>query len=321
MSATGNGRRPADLCIITVTHNSARHLATFLAALPAAADGVRLRVVVVDNDSQDGSAAVARDAGVVVVETGANLGYSAGINAGRRHAAGCAAIAIANPDLRFEPHSLSILYTAVLRSGGIAVPTLLGPDGALCPSMFREPTVGRQLGEALFGDRWPGRPHWLSEIVRDRDAYRCRRPVEWATGAAFVLSATCDAAVGAWDESYFLFSEEVDFAWRARRAGFPIHFVPEARAVHEGRGSGRGSGHASLLPLVGMNKLRYYRTRHSRAASAGYAVGVLLQMLVRARDAEHRHAARVLATAMWPAVARGEFADLVPAGARVPRRR
>jgi GT2 family glycosyltransferase len=308
-----DGDGPAELCVIAVTYNSARHISSFLAALPAAALGVRLRVVVVDNGSQDGTAAVAERAGVTVVQTGANLGYAAGINVGRRHAAGCKALIVANPDLRFELGSVAILYAAVLGSGGVAVPTLLSPDGAVRPSMFREPTIARQFGEALLGDRWRGRPDWLSEIVRDPDAYRSTRPVEWATGAAVMISARCDAAVGPWDESYFLFSEEVDYAWRVRRAGYPIEFVPQARAVHEEKGSGRPT---SLLPLAGMNKLRYYRARHSSAASAVYAAGVLLQMLARAHDPEHRHAARVLARAVWPAVRHGEFADLVPA--RVP---
>jgi N-acetylglucosaminyl-diphospho-decaprenol L-rhamnosyltransferase len=283
-----DGYDTVDLCVITVTYNSARHLPSFLAALPAAADGVRMRVVVVDNGSQDGSAEVARQAGVIVVETEVNLGYSGGINAGRRHADGCKAVVIANPDLRFEAGSLSILYAAVLRSGGVAVPLLLGPDGAVRSSMFREPTVSRQLGEALLGDRWYRRPHWLSEVVRDPDAYRSTRPVEWAT------------------------------AWRVRQAGFPIEFVPQARAVHEERGSGRAT---SLLPLAGMNKLRYYRARHSRTASAAYAMAVLLQMLARAHDPEHRRATRVLARAVWPAVVRGEFADLAPPRAPAPVRR
>jgi GT2 family glycosyltransferase len=303
------GHPPADLCVIAVTYNSARHLPGFLAGLPAAAAGLRLRVVVVDNRSADGSAALARAAGCVVVETGANLGYAAGINAGRPHAAGCPALVVANPDLRFEPGSLATLATAVHESGGVAVPALFGPDGTLRRSVFREPTVGRQFGEALFGDHWPGRPAWLSEIVRDPAAYRSPGRVDWACGAALVLSAACDAAVGRWDESYFLFSEEVDFAWRVRRAGFPIELVPAARAMHEERGSGRPT---SLLPLTGMNKLRYYRARHSRAAAGVYAAGVLVQLIARAGDAEHRRAVPVVARAAWPAVARGEFADLVP---------
>jgi GT2 family glycosyltransferase len=123
-----------------------------------------------------------------------------------------------------------------------------------------------------------------------------------------VVSARCDAAVGPWDESYFLYSEEVDFAWRVRQAGYPIDFVPAARAMHEEGGSGRVD---VLVPLRGLNKLRYYRARHSRAASAVYAAGLLVHLLARAWDTEHRRAIRPLAPAMWQAVTRGHFADLV----------
>ena len=67
---------------------------------------------------------------------------------------------------------------------------LLSDDGSLYPSTRREPSVSRALGEALFGARWPGRPGWLSETIRDRSRVpaSARCGVGWRRGLAHLGS-------------------------------------------------------------------------------------------------------------------------------------
>lgn len=273
------------VCVIVVTHNSAAHLPGFLESL----GNESLRVVVVDNASADASVAIARAAGATVIEAGENRGYAAGINLGRAHTSGCDVVFVANPDLRVEPGALAALAEVALAEDGVAVPRLQAPDGHTRRSLFREPTIGRQFGEAVLGDHWSGRPGGLSEIVRDDDAYRHRHRVDWATGAALMVSARCDAVVGPWDESYFLFSEEVDYASRVREHGFALTYVPTAVITHAEGGSGRPG---SLLGLAATNKIRYVRARHNRVYSAVYALAVLLQLVLRAAEPGHRRAVR-----------------------------
>ena len=137
---------------------------------------------------------------------------------------------------------------------------LLGDDGSLYMSMRREPSALRALGEAIFGGRLPMRPGWLSETIRDSTEYDRPRDVDWAGGAAMLISDACNDDVGEWDDSrFFLYSEEVDYAARARRSGYRVRYVPSACAFHEGGGSGRSSG---LQALMAVNRIRYYDKYH-----------------------------------------------------------
>jgi N-acetylglucosaminyl-diphospho-decaprenol L-rhamnosyltransferase len=289
----GAAASPVDCAIVVVTHNSEAHILRFLESVEAAAGRCTWRVVVVDNASSDGTAAaVSRFPAARFIQAGANRGYAAGINLGRRSAAAFATLLVANPDVCLAPGALEMLYQALTQAEhGAVFPKLLGSDGRTALSLRREPTVGRQLGEALLGDRLRRRPSWLSEIVRDEAAYDRPHAVEWATGAVVMVSARCDELVGDWDESYFLFSEETDYASRVRKAGLSLAYVPQAVAVHEQGGSGPTR---SLMGLVAINRLRYYRRRHGSLSAFAFGWAVMLELMLRFRQPEHRTAARHL---------------------------
>jgi GT2 family glycosyltransferase len=302
-----------DCAIVAVTHNSATHLEPFLDSIAGAAGSLTVRVVIVDNCSSDDTVAVARARDdVVCVESGANLGYAGGINVGRRHAGSFDTLLIANPDLCFHAGAIERLHRAALDHGA-AVPALVDRSGNVQRSLRREPTIGRQLGEAMLGDHLGRRPSWLSEVVRDDGAYAVAHDADWATGAVLMTSAECNAAVGEWDASYFLYSEEVDYAERIRRAGFAIRFEPAAAAAHDEGGSGRSS---SLMVLSLLNRVRYYAARHARAASWLYAAGVVLQVAVRSGHRDHRRALRGVIRGVPAAVIRPHETPAVSPGPR-----
>ncbi len=245
MTGKAVGPDHVDCVAIIVTHNNADDIAPLLASLPAATDGLRVRTVVVDNESSDGTLEVARHTGAATcVRAGANLGYAGAINVGRDHAGPCASMLVLNADLVLDPGSVSALFAALARPGvGVAVPRLLDEHGSLYPSLRREPTALRALGDALFGARFPHRPGWASEMVRTPALYERRHRAHWATGAVMLIAARCDAAVGPWDEArFFLYSEETDYAARARARGWSVEYVPDARApgiAREVRGTAR----------------------------------------------------------------------------------
>jgi GT2 family glycosyltransferase len=200
---------------------------------------------------------------------------------------------ILNPDLVLEPQAINRLYQALDQPGvGIAVPMLLSDDGSLYLSTRREPSVSRALGEALFGAHWPWRPGWLSETIRDRRAYQHPRDVAWAGGAALLISAACNDAVGDWDDGrFFLYSEETDFAARARRCGYSVRYVPNARVRHEDGGSGRSP---ALGALMAVNRVRYYEKYHRRPTTSLFRAAVALHYLLRSADPAQRVALRTL---------------------------
>jgi dTDP-4-amino-4,6-dideoxygalactose transaminase/GT2 family glycosyltransferase len=284
-----------DCGIIVVCYNSARHIEKLLDSLPGATQGLRTRCVVVDNGSQDGTAKIARSRNdVVAVDAGANIGYAGAINLGRAWVGPCSALLILNPDLVLEPGAVTRLWQALAQQDvGIAVPRLLSAaDGSLYFSTRREPSLTRALGDALFGAHWRRRPGWLAETIQDVTAYQQPRDVAWAGGAVMLVSSACDSAVGEWDEErFFLYSEETDFAARARRAGFRIQYVPSAHARHVDGGSGRS---AELASLMAVNRVRYYEKYHRRPTAALFRGVVVLHHLMRSADPTQRVIVKIL---------------------------
>jgi GT2 family glycosyltransferase len=280
-----------DCAVLVVTYNSADDVGPLLDSLHVAADGLSLRTIVVDNGSTDGTVALLqarKDVRCIVSET--NLGYAGGINRARAEAGPCDALLIVNPDVVLAPGAIAALAAAVRAPGvGVAVPMILGRDGTIERSLRREPSLTRAIGDALLGARLRRRPGWLSEVVWNPRAYAGRHAVEWATGAAAMISAGCDAAVGRWDERYFLYSEEVDYAARVRRAGFRIEYTPTARVRHRAGGSGSSP---ELVALMAVNRVRYVAHRGDGAAL--FRLVVTLGEILRARDEGHRLAARTL---------------------------
>jgi GT2 family glycosyltransferase len=299
-----------DCTAIVVTYNSAADLPGLLDTLPRAAAGLRIRVLVVDNDSADDiGAAVAGRPDVTLIRAGANLGYAGGINVGRANAGPTRTIAILNPDLRLAPGSLTWLVSAAERDGA-AVPRFVDEAGGTYPSLRREPSILRALGDGLLGKRWAGRPGRLSEMVWEQGRYELPGPVDWATGAVLVLAADADAAVGPWDDGFFLYSEETDYCRRLRAAGRAVQYVPEAQVTHRGGGSGTGP---ALAALNEVNRVRYFRKYHGPLPSAVFRLSVLLGQLIRFRRPGSRAALRALTSRRHRAALPGRHLAAPPA--------
>jgi N-acetylglucosaminyl-diphospho-decaprenol L-rhamnosyltransferase len=283
--------------LVVVTHDSASLLPGFAMALAGALEGVeRHEVVVVDSGSTDGSAEqfAALMPGAIVVDLGGNLGYAAGLNAGVAATRLGGPVLLLNPDIRPAAGAVARLVDALSGDAvGITVPRLVGEHGETQPSLRRRPTVTRALGEAVLGGPRAGRIHALGELVLDPRAYDHPSTVDWATGAVMCVTRRCLEVVGTWDESYFLYSEETDFALRAGDAGFSTVYVPAAEVVHFG-----GDAHIapSLFALLNVNRVRAYRARHGRLATASFraAIGFGLAGRALAGSTRHRHALRAL---------------------------
>lgn len=295
-----SSRSVAELTVVVVTFNSSNLLLECLDALPAAMSGIRsYRVLVVDNASQDDTTTIASSRpGVEVVRNSANLGYAAAVNIGSARAAPTGPVLLLNPDVRLAPGSVGPLVRA-LQPGriGITVPVLLDREGNLVHSLRRDPTVPRALAEALLGGQRASRIFRLGEVVRDPLAYEMPTSAAWATGCAFLVSAECREVVGAWDDRFFLYSEETDFALRSRDAGLDLLLVPEARATHIG-GESRTS--PTLWALLTRNRFELYRSRHGAVASAAFRSAVVLNEAVRAARGSAVHKAGLRAiTRRW----------------------
>ena len=189
-SAAASQSAVVDCAVVIISYNSAQDIMHLLESLPASVAGLTSRTFVVDNGSTDTTVELVRGfADVSCVQAGTNLGYAGAINVGRRAAGEYRSLLVLNPDLTLEAGAVRHMFARLSNPGiGIVVPRLIDLDGRCFRSLRREPTLMRAVGDGLLGNRLSWRPGWLSEVVREGSAYAHRRCVDWATGAALLIS-------------------------------------------------------------------------------------------------------------------------------------
>jgi GT2 family glycosyltransferase len=287
------------IAVVVVTYNSARFLPDLVKSLEPGLDGLNWHLTIADNASSDESIKVAAEYApdARLVETGRNAGYAAGINAAVAAAAPHTAVLVLNPDIRLEPGCVPEMVSVLRRRhAGIAVPRVSQGDGQFSPSLRREPTIPRALGDALFGANRVGRFATFGEVVTDERRYADETTVDWAEGSIMLIDRACWDACGPWDESFFLYSEETEYALRARDRGFTTVLAPRARALHIG---GESTTSPGLWTLLTLNRVRLYRRRHTIASASVYWAVLLLRESSRALLGNRcsRTAARALLSA------------------------
>jgi N-acetylglucosaminyl-diphospho-decaprenol L-rhamnosyltransferase len=285
------------LSIVIVTYNSASVLPGLLDSLPAGLEGIReFETIIVDNDSADNSVdiALAREIRPQVISMGRNAGYAAAINAAAATVRHDADLLILNPDIRLLPGAVGFLVDRLTDSSvGIAVPRILAEDGTTSLSLRREPSLITAWTDAILGGTFASRIG-TGEMVSDPAIYERDGFAEWATGAILAVAARARVAAGDWDESFFLYSEEVDYQRRVRENGFLVAYVRRAQVVHIGRDYLRNP---SLTALMTANRIRCYRRRHGPLSTAMFRLSIIVGETLRAfRGPGHRAALRAAAT-------------------------
>lgn len=208
------------------------------------------RVIVVDNDSGDGSAQrleAAIDSNlwqhwVSVLKAPRNGGYAFGNNVAIRQ--GLASpdrpdcILLLNPDTIVRPGAIVTLAALMQSRPDVAIcgSALESPDGALHHSAHRFPSP---LGELDRGARLGMLRRVLGRYFDEAPGGREIKACDWVSGASMMVRREVFEKVGLMDEKYFLYFDEVDFCARAARAGYRSWYVPAARIVHlEGQATG-----------------------------------------------------------------------------------
>jgi N-acetylglucosaminyl-diphospho-decaprenol L-rhamnosyltransferase len=269
------------VAVVVVTYNSEDLLADLLTSLDDGLKGIPWHLTVADNASADNTVTLLRRLApaATLIEMGRNAGYAAGINAAVKASPPHSAILVLNHDVRLMPRCVAELLGALRPGTGVVVPKLLDRESELIESMRREPTVLRAWGDALLGAQRAGRYPFLGEVVTDRRRY-CRESVtDWAEGSTLLISAECWQHCGPWDESFFLYSEETDFALRARDIGLVTRYVPTAQAVHLEGGSSQSPG---LWTLVMLNRILLFQRRNGKIRTVAYWAALLSREASRA---------------------------------------
>jgi len=237
----------ARIDVVVVCWNDKEKITTALDSVFALsevkADPAFAHVIVSDNGSTDGSREFirARYPAATIVENGANLGFAAACN--RAFAvASSPYVFLLNPDAELKDRALAeiVAFLDAHPRCGIAGSRIYNYDGTVQQSVGEFDTwVGAFLRSSAWGD-WPALRRYANGAgLRDWD-YDSERRVDLAIGAALAIRRALIDEIGPFDERFFLYHEEVDFAKRAAAAGWETWFVPRSEAVHEGMGSARG---------------------------------------------------------------------------------
>jgi GT2 family glycosyltransferase len=240
------------LSVAVVNFNTREHLRSSLSSiLPQAPSAV----VVVDNASSDGSVEMVRSAypSVSVLANSVNRGYGAAAN---QAVAGCASpyVLLLNSDTALRPGALAALGAHLDDHPAAAVvgPRLLNADGTAQPSCFPFPGPLYTFLQVIFFGSLVSRAPGLRARYRPSPEGPDRVP--WLLGAALAIRRDAFVAVGGFDESFFMYSEEVDLCYRLGRAGWEVHFTPLAEVTHVG-------GASTQQQPVEMEAQRYAATR------------------------------------------------------------
>lgn len=213
-----------EVSVIVVLWNAEPTLHRCLASLQASS--VDLEVICVDNASQDRSAAIAEEAGALVLRQDRNVGFPAAVNVALEHCQG-ALVLLLNPDVVVQPDAIERCATALNPPrAGLVGANLLRPDGAPDPPAARRlRTLGLLALEMLPLSSLDRQYLTSAERVADRQ-------VECINGAFMLIERTLIERIGGLDETVFLFLEDQELCRRVRELGLEVRFVAGAGAVH-----------------------------------------------------------------------------------------
>ncbi len=276
-----------DLGIVIVNWNTRDLLRDCLRSVAASQGDFTDRVVVVDNASADGSADMVRAEfpDVTLIASAENEGYSRANNRGLRalgFAQGCAdedapryALAL-NPDTVLPPAALSDMLTYMDADAtiGVAGPKLVLPDGSLdlaCRRSFPTPEISfyRMVGlSKLFPrSRRFGRYN-LTYLDSDVET-----EVDSVVGAFMLVRRAAIQRVGLFDETFFMYGEDLDWAFRIKQAGWKVMYNPRVTVTHVKRAASRQSRRAQREFYRAM--LLFYR-KHYRQTTPWWLHSLIL---------------------------------------------
>ncbi len=255
------GRAELDLSIIIVGYNSAEPLRECLRSLAECPDSVSREVLLVDNASADGTVELVRREFpmVEIHENAANVGLSRAVNRGIRASRG-RYILVLNPDIEVRAGALDALvgFMDATPEAGLAGARLMNTDGSLqlsCRSFYTFWTL--LLRRTILGKLFRSSRAIRNHLMLDYDHQSSRR-VDWILGACMMVRRSAMADVGAMDERFFLYFEDVDWCYRMWRGGWSVWYVTDSVMDHRHARESARSGLNKLLIAHLISLLHFY---------------------------------------------------------------
>jgi N-acetylglucosaminyl-diphospho-decaprenol L-rhamnosyltransferase len=232
-----------DFDIVIVNWNTGAQLRECLQLiLPACPESILClrRCIIVDNASQDGSTDGLEDLSLplTIIRNHENMGFGFAANQGAK-AGESKYILFLNPDFKLYPDSLvkAMRFMDGKRAEqvGILGIQLVDKDGVVHRNVARFPTPKSLFYQMLGLDHlWPR--HFPSHFMTDWDHHESRE-VDQVTGAFFLVRRRVFEKLKGFDERFYMYFEDLDFAYRAKQTGWSSYYLADAQALHYGGGS------------------------------------------------------------------------------------
>lgn len=258
--------------VAVVTWNTREHTPGALRALLDSDQGCDITLYVRDNDSADGTAdAVAERVPEAHLDRGTeNLGFGAGMNTifARSSAPW---IFLLNPDATPQPGAIGRLVAAAERhpQAGMVAPRLENEDGTFQHSAHPFPSLAVAADVAL---RWHRLPASRTEQLLLEGSWQGKdeRRIDWSIAAAWLIRRSALEKIGGFDESFFMYAEDLEWCYRAHRRGYEIWFEPSAVVTHIGNVSGEQKFGDRRTRAHLRNTIRFYRREHGAAGALAW---------------------------------------------------
>jgi N-acetylglucosaminyl-diphospho-decaprenol L-rhamnosyltransferase len=300
-----------DLSVCIVSWNTRELLRGCLDSIHGQQWQSSLEVIVVDNASTDGSAAMVRREfpQVRLIANSHNFGFARGSNQAFTQAHGRYALVL-NSDIAVKPGALDSMVRFMDRhpDAGMIGCELLNPDGSPQRSCWRGfPSLSTALGDALYLWRLAPSLAWGPANLRRQTDSGEPVEVDHLLGACMMVRREVIAQVGGMNEGLFLFLEDTEWCYRLRANSWKIYYVPSAQMIHFGQGSVHQNPEQTL-PEQYRNFVWFYRT-HAQPSAARVGMLKLVVLLAsllrvvlwtwRARVASKRDQARRMRSGYW----------------------
>jgi GT2 family glycosyltransferase len=280
---TVHGAPAPDLSVIIVSWNVRALLERAIDCVYATVRQCSFELIVVDNNSDDGSVAMLRERfpTLTLVANAENVGFGRANNQGAALARG-RYLLLLNPDAFVHAGTVDrmLQFMDEHPDAGAAGCLLRYPDGALQRSVTSFPTVATELWTTLGLDRaLPNHPqfgrykltYWAMDDLRAVDSLM---------GACLMLRRELIDRIGLFDEQFFMYSEEVDLCYRIQRAGSRNYFLPDVEATHIWGGSSRLVPQATFLRLF-RSRVQFFRKHYGPGVTTLYKAVLVLAALMR----------------------------------------
>lgn len=283
-----------DVIIAIVSYRSAALTIECLRSIDAerATPGLSIRAIVVDNDSGDAPqiaqsiAANSWSSWVTLLTAPRNGGFGYGNNLAIQHAYDVGRpdyFHLLNPDTLIRRGAVGALarFLEAHPKIGIAGSSFENADGTDWPIAFRFPSILSEIESGLqFGFVTHILRHWVVPVEMGQKP----QPIDWIPGASMMVRPAVFDSIGGFDENYFLYFEETDFCFRAKKAGYATWYVPESRIMHivgqSTKVTERGVPRKRLPPYWFESRRRYYVASYGVYYAAAVDVTALLALTV-----------------------------------------